>query len=263
MAGYVPLFDSVLDGTLFGKWPHTGIWVCLLSQVDRHGVIDMNPNLLAAKIGVPVDLLLSCMKDFMLPDPGSRTKDGDGRRLELIDPDTRDWGWRVINHSKYREKARKQQHQQAATETGKDAERKRKERDVQTCPDVSGDVRPSTHLISNSSQLNSDATHQSAPTSDAKVMKPEGEMATALRDLGVAVKSTDPVLHGWLRDGFTTQQTIEAVGIARIRKPHPEAIPANYLDKVLREPQRGPPRRLGKFERAKAIIGETKDVGFG
>ena len=254
MAGYVPLFDSVLDGTLFGKWPHTGIWTCLLSQVDKHGVIDMNPNLLAAKIGVPVDLLLSCITDFMQPDPGSRTKDNDGRRLELIDPEGRDWGWRVVNHAKYREKARKQMHQQVATETGRDADRKRKEREVQNCPDVSGDVRPSTHLISDASHLNADTSAQEgdAPPVAGKAMKPEGEMAVALRDLGVSVRSTDPVLHGWLHDGYTTQQAIDAVGIARIRKPHPEVIPGNYLDKILRQPQRGPPadnRRKGAFER--------------
>lgn len=70
---------------------------------------------------------------------------------------------------------------------------------------------------------------------------PEGEMAIALRNLGVVVKSTDPVLHGWVRDKFTTRQAIDAVGIARIRKPHPEAIPANYLDKILRQPARPPP----------------------
>jgi hypothetical protein len=74
-------------------------------------------------------------------------------------------------------------------------------------------------------------------------MKPEGEMAIALRNLGVAVRSTDPVLHAWLRDGYTTQQAIDAVGIARIHKPHPEAIPANYLDKILRQPARPPPQQ--------------------
>jgi hypothetical protein len=73
-------------------------------------------------------------------------------------------------------------------------------------------------------------------------MKPEGQMAVALRDLGVDVRSIDPVLHGWLRDGYTTQQAIEAVGIARIRKPHPERIAANYLDKILRQPIRPPPK---------------------
>lgn len=69
---------------------------------------------------------------------------------------------------------------------------------------------------------------------------PEGDMAIALRNLGVVVKSTDPVLHAWVRE-FTSQQAVDAVGIARIRKPHPEAIPANYLDKILRAPQRAPP----------------------
>lgn len=93
-----------------------------------------------------------------------------------------------------------------------------------------------------------------APIAHANgAMKPEGEMAVALRNLGVVVRSIDPVLHGWLRDGFTTQQAIDAVGIARIRKPHPEAIPANYLDKILREPARAPPsatqRAKGAWDR--------------
>lgn len=66
-------------------------------------------------------------------------------------------------------------------------------------------------------------------------------MAIALRDLGVVVRSIDPVLIAWVKAGYTTQQAIDAVGIARIRKPHPEAIPANYLDKILREPARAPP----------------------
>lgn len=81
-----------------------------------------------------------------------------------------------------------------------------------------------------------------APTAPAgKQPTPEGAMAIALRDLGVVVRSIDPVLTGWIRDGYTTQQAVDAVGIARIRKPHPEAIPANYLDKILREPARAPP----------------------
>jgi hypothetical protein len=243
VSGYTPLFDTVLDGTLYGKWPHTGIWACLLSQMDKHGNIDMNPNLLADKIGVPVDLLLSCIHDFMQPDPGSRTKDHEGRRLCLIDPDARQWGWRVLNYAKYREKARKQSHQQAATESGKDAARKRAERDVRTCPDVSGADR----LSDTDANTNTDAN----ATQKAPPVTREGEMAIALRNLGVAVRSTDPVLHEWLKLGITTQQAVDAVGFARIRKPHPEAIPANYLDKILRQPSRPPPaeRPRGAWDR--------------
>lgn len=234
MSGYTPLFNTALDGTLYGKWPHTGIWTCLLSQMDKHGNVDMNPNLLADKIGVPVDLLMSCINDFMLPDPGSRTKDHEGRRLGLIDPEARQWGWRVLNYSKYREKARKQQHQQVATESGKDAERKRKEREVQACPDVSGYDRPSDSYADTDTDTNTNTVPRATPA---------GEMAIALRDLGVATTSDDPTLIAWLRDGFTVQQATDAVGIARIRKPHPERIPGKYLDTILRSPARAPPEQ--------------------
>jgi hypothetical protein len=78
--------------------------LCLLSQCDYRGYIDAVPALLAAKIGVSEEVLMSCIADFMAPDPGSRTGDKEGRRLELIDP-SRGWGWRVINVKKYRDKA--------------------------------------------------------------------------------------------------------------------------------------------------------------
>lgn len=241
MSGYTPLFDSVLDGTLFGKWPHTGIWTCLLSQVDQHGEIDMHPNLLAAKIGVPADLLLSCIADFMKPDPGSRTKDHDGRRLELIDPDSRDWGWRVINHAKYREKARLKAKAQREVVSGENANRMN---DRRRPPSTAVD-RPSTQRISTQTQLNSnaDSTQEDAPPAlaNSKQPTPEAKMAIALRDLGVTVTSIDPVLIAWVKDGYTDQQGIDAVGIARIRKPHPEPIHPNYLDKILRQPARASP----------------------
>lgn len=145
MSGYTPLYETMLTGTLYGKWPHTGIWACMLSRASREGVIDEVPASLAAAIGVPVDLLLSCISDFMRPDAGSRTKDHDGRRLALIDP-SRDWGWRVLNHGKYRDRARKKNFDDARTESGKDAERKATERqsqEVPTRPDASRRVPPS------------------------------------------------------------------------------------------------------------------------
>jgi hypothetical protein len=81
-----------------------------------------------------------------------------------------------------------------------------------------------------------------APTAPAgKQPTPEGAMAIALRDLGVTVTSIDPVLIAWVKDGYTPQQGVDAVGIARIRKPHPEPIHPNYLDKILRQPARASP----------------------
>lgn len=102
--GYTPLFDTMLNGSLYGRWPHTGVWACLLSRATHAGVIDESPQSLAAAIGLPVAELMRCIDDFMKPDPDSRTADHEGRRLELIDPH-RSWGWKVINLSLYRSKA--------------------------------------------------------------------------------------------------------------------------------------------------------------
>ena len=66
-------------------------------------------------------------------------------------------------------------------------------------------------------------------------------MAIALRALGVTVTSMDTVLAAWVRDRYAVQQAIDAVGIARIRKPHPEPIHPNYIDPILRQPARAPP----------------------
>jgi len=65
----------------------------------------------------------------------------------------------------------------------------------------------------------------------------EGAMAIQLRKLGVQVTSQHPTLLGWIRDGIPIDVAVAATDIARISKPWPEAIPANYLDKILRKPR--------------------------
>lgn len=120
--GYTPVFSSVFDGTLHGKWPQTGVWLALLAMADRHGCIDRTPQAIASDIGIAVGELIVCIDEFMQPDPMSRTQDCDGRRLVLID-EARPWGWRLVNHGHYREKARKESFDAARVADGRNAER--------------------------------------------------------------------------------------------------------------------------------------------
>lgn len=106
--GYTPVFQSVFDGTLCGKWPDSGIWLCFLALADSAGVIDMTPEAISARVGIPVDDLLPIIERLCLPDPRSRSKVEDGRRLMHLDPE-RSWGWRITNHARYRERARELQ----------------------------------------------------------------------------------------------------------------------------------------------------------
>lgn len=89
--------------------------------------------------------------------------------------------------------------------------------------------------------------------------KPEGVMAVALRNAHVVVTSADPVLHGWLKDGITTERLLEAVAIARIRKPHDATIAAGYIDKIVRDPTRNnsgadPTRKLTRYEQMQEAL---------
>lgn len=105
MAGYTPVFDSIYTGTLYGKWPTAAVWASLLPLFDKNGVLDLSIDAICGMTGWPRDLMEQGINALMQPDPHSRTKGEDGRRLVLIDPD-RSWGWRAVNHSRYREKAR-------------------------------------------------------------------------------------------------------------------------------------------------------------
>jgi hypothetical protein len=140
--GYVPLFDSLTKGTLHGRWPDIGLWPVVLSMADRHGILDVTPEYIAGVTGLALDEVEECMARFCAPDPRSRTMtaEDEGRRLVLLD-DRRSWGWKVVNHAHYREKARMLAKNSEATASGMDAERKRKSREKKACPPMSTGIR--------------------------------------------------------------------------------------------------------------------------
>jgi hypothetical protein len=121
------VYGSIYDGTLMGQWPAAAVFASILPLADKNGNIDLNPKLIAYKTGWPPELLTQGIEQLMQPDPHSRSKDKEGRRLELIDPN-RPWGWHVVNHQLYREKSRLAEKNALYTQSGKDAERKRKSR---------------------------------------------------------------------------------------------------------------------------------------
>jgi len=90
---------------------------------------------LAQVTGLSQTEIVACMKRFCDPDPFSRTATEGGARLVLID-EHRDWGWKIVNHAHYRERARKKMQQIEATTCGRDADRKRRDRDRKDSSDV-------------------------------------------------------------------------------------------------------------------------------
>lgn len=124
MAGYTPLFDSLTTGTLCGRWPDIGLWPIILSLKDKYGVVDVTPQYIAGVTGLKLEEVTACMKRFCEPDPYSRSGAEGGARLKLID-EHRDWGWIVVNHEKYREKARLMSKNEREVESGENQKRQK------------------------------------------------------------------------------------------------------------------------------------------
>lgn len=128
MSGYTPMFDSLYQGSLCGQWPALAVFCTILPLADKNGEIDYSFTYLATVTGWPEDLLRKGIEQLEQPDHHSRSPDDDGRRLVKIRPNT-EWGWRVVNHSKYREKARLVAQNAAQVSDGRNAEKCRRYRE--------------------------------------------------------------------------------------------------------------------------------------
>jgi hypothetical protein len=170
VSGYTPVFESVFQGTLCGKWPTLPVWLTILPMADKNGHIDTTYQAMSAVSGWPTELLKQAITELMQPDPESRSCEAEGRRLELLDPQNRQWGWRFVNHARYREKARKKMQQIEATASGRDAERKRVDRErAQRRPAASGSDRLSDSDSDSDSKHKNQSSQQVASFPEAPI----------------------------------------------------------------------------------------------
>ena len=103
MTGFTKLFQSIVHSTVWQEEMHVKVvWVTLLALADRNGCVNASEPGLAKAAGVSLDQCLDALARFAAPDPYSRTKAFEGRRIQPIDG-----GWFIINHPKYRELASK------------------------------------------------------------------------------------------------------------------------------------------------------------
>jgi hypothetical protein len=140
---YTKLFNSIVTSTIWSEDDKTRIvWITMLAIADKNGEVQGSVPGLARIAGVPVDDCRIAIAKFLSPDPDSRTKDDEGRRIEEIDG-----GWSLLNHQKYREMASKDEQREA------EAKRKARYRDKikrneksQNVPDMSQEVPKNSHI---------------------------------------------------------------------------------------------------------------------
>lgn len=100
MTGYTKLFNSILASTIWRADDKTRIvWITLLAMAGKDGVAECSIPGLADLARVSVDDCRTAVMELQQPDPDSRTKEYEGRRITPVDG-----GFQILNHGKYREK---------------------------------------------------------------------------------------------------------------------------------------------------------------
>ena len=91
--------DEWMDGWMNG-WMDDLLDLLILADSD--GVVDMTAEAIARRTNGPLKEIKEAIELLCQPDPRSRSKEHEGRRLIPLDS-RRDWGWIIVNYQHYRQ----------------------------------------------------------------------------------------------------------------------------------------------------------------
>lgn len=126
---FTKLFGSIVTSTLWLEPPATvKLWIYFLATKDQHGIVEGSVPGLAHAAKISMEECEIALAKFLAPDPHSRTKENEGRRLVEVRG-----GWRVLNHQFYRDLQVEHEYSMSP-----DAVKKRRQRAKGTTGDIPG-----------------------------------------------------------------------------------------------------------------------------
>lgn len=203
---YGKIFDSMYTGTLHGHWEAIVTFQQMIVLSDADGIVDITPAAIAAVTSIPLEIITKGLAVLEAPDEHTRTPGFEGRRLELIDAH-RPWGWRIVNHQKYkmlvdadtvREQNRERQRRHRASKSGNAVSRSVTDSNASNAPSRHTDTDTDTNTLF-------DRFWKSYPRKEAKksalkaflkLKLENGDFEKVLAALEIAKKSQQ-----WVRDG--------------------------------------------------------------
>ena len=159
MTGYTKLFGSIVASTIWREDDKTRIvWVTMLAMANYRGDVEASIPGLADMARVTIADAEKALVALQAPDPYSRTRDYEGRRIEQIEG-----GWHLLNHAKYRDKMGKDERREYLR-------RKQAERRARLKEEALGNCQ---HGVNNCSDLSTPSTHSYTDTDKSTGTKPE------------------------------------------------------------------------------------------
>jgi hypothetical protein len=109
---FAKIFDSIYEGTLGEHWQALVTFQQMLILCTADGVLDKTPSYISRTTGIPLEIITAGVAFLELPDPRSRSRAMEGRRIVRLD-ESRDWGWFIVNHEDYRRRISREEKREA------------------------------------------------------------------------------------------------------------------------------------------------------
>jgi hypothetical protein len=155
---YGKLFTSIYDGSIYGHWEAIVTFQTMIALADCAGVVDMTLHAMSGKTSIPLEIIQKGIVHLEQPDPESRSSACEGRRIERISND-RTWGWKIVNHTYYRNLA---SHEEKRA-TDRERLRQKREHNGENCQIASNAVMSrSVATCRKLSQVVADVAHADA-----------------------------------------------------------------------------------------------------
>jgi hypothetical protein len=109
---FAKVFEQIFDSSIAEDWQVRHVFEDLLKMADINGVVDKTIEAVARRTNIPIEIVQRAIGELEKPDPESRIKDHEGRRIMRLD-DHRSWGWFIVNYKHYRDLSSKEQQREA------------------------------------------------------------------------------------------------------------------------------------------------------
>jgi len=98
---FAKVFEQIYDSSIAEDYNCRRMFMDLLVLADPTGAIDMTLEAISRRTNVPFNEVAKYVTQLCQPDPKSRSKLEEGKRLVPLDSN-RDWGWKIVNYQHYR-----------------------------------------------------------------------------------------------------------------------------------------------------------------
>jgi len=100
---YGKIWEMMYTGSLAtqGKdaWKAIVTFQQMIIVADKDGYVTLNAEALSRNTTIPLDVIKAGIKILEAPDPDSRTRRSEGKRIIPQD----NWGWKIVNYKAYRD----------------------------------------------------------------------------------------------------------------------------------------------------------------